>query len=95
MTELLTSEEAAERIHVSTKTLRQLRRNGHIRYVAVTDRKIRYRPEDCDEYLESRARKAPGCPSTRGRVLRTGTSTSSGKVVGFTARRDARGSARH
>ncbi|WP_081476885.1 helix-turn-helix domain-containing protein [Sphingomonas sp. PAMC 26605] len=91
---LLTPEEAAERIHVCTKTLRQLRREGHIRYVAITDRVIRYRPEDCDEFIEGRVRKAPECPSTSRKTRRTSTSTSSGKVVAFTARQAAKASAR-
>ncbi|WP_353448035.1 helix-turn-helix domain-containing protein [Sphingomonas aurantiaca] len=94
MTDLLTPEDAADRIHVSTKTLRRLRQDGHIRYVAITDRKIRYRLEDCDEFVASRARKAPECPSTSARPRPTGTSTSSGKVVGFSARPAARASAK-
>ncbi|WP_408022279.1 helix-turn-helix domain-containing protein [Sphingomonas aquatilis] len=94
MMELLTPEEAAKRIHVCTKTLRQLRQDGHIRYVAITDRKIRYRPEDCDEFIASRARKAPECPSTLRRTRPTTTTTSSGRVVGFSARRAAKANAR-
>ncbi|WP_176497800.1 helix-turn-helix domain-containing protein [Sphingomonas sp. HMP6] len=90
MTTLLTPPEAAARIHVSTKTLRQLRREGHIRYVAITDRTIRYRPEDCDEFIASRARKAPECPSTRKKTRRISTTISSGKVVAFTGRRGLR-----
>ncbi|WP_083937517.1 helix-turn-helix domain-containing protein [Sphingomonas sp. PR090111-T3T-6A] len=88
--ELLTPQQAAKRLHVCTKTLRQLRREGSIRYVAITDRKIRYRPEDCDEFVASRARKAPECPSTSRKTRRISTSTSSGKVVAFTARRGSR-----
>ncbi|WP_375292436.1 helix-turn-helix domain-containing protein [Sphingomonas melonis] len=85
--ELLTPEQAAARLHVCTKTLRRLRDDGHIRYVAITDRKIRYRPEDCDDYVAARARKAPECPSTSRKTRRISTSTSSGKVVAFTGRR--------
>ncbi|WP_197418454.1 helix-turn-helix domain-containing protein [Sphingomonas sp. CCH9-F2] len=90
MTVLLTPAEAAARLHLCTKTLRRLRREGHIRYVAITDRKILYRPEDCDEFVASRARKAAECPSTSRRTRPTTTSISSGKVIGFTARRAAR-----
>ncbi|MBN3537801.1 helix-turn-helix domain-containing protein [Sphingomonas pseudosanguinis] len=94
MTELLTPEQAAHRLSVCTKTLRRLRQDGHIRYVAITDRKIRYRPEDCDDYVASRARKAPECPSTKRVNRRTSTTTSSSKVVDFTARRAQRPSGR-
>ena len=55
--ELLMPDEAAERIKFCTKTLGILRRQGRIRYVAVTDRKFLYRPEDCDEYIQSRVRQ--------------------------------------
>ncbi|WP_294243183.1 helix-turn-helix domain-containing protein [uncultured Sphingomonas sp.] len=92
MTELLTPDQAAHRLSVCTKTLRRLRQDGHIRYVAITDRKIRYRPEDCDDYVASRARKAPECPSTSRKTRRISTSTSSSKVVDFTARQAQRAS---
>ncbi|WP_443019457.1 helix-turn-helix domain-containing protein [Sphingomonas adhaesiva] len=90
MIDLLTPEQAAERLHLCTKTLRRLRSQGLIRYVAITDRKIRYRPEDCDEYVASRTRKAVECPSTSRRSRPITTTTSPGKVIGFTARRAAR-----
>ncbi|WP_428480375.1 helix-turn-helix domain-containing protein [Sphingomonas beigongshangi] len=93
MGDLLTPEEAAKRLHVCTKTLRRLRTNGQIRYVAITDRKILYRPEDCDDFVAACARKAPECPSTSRKTRRISTSTSSGKVVAFTARRAQRPSA--
>jgi excisionase family DNA binding protein len=56
--QLLTSREAAERIHVSLKTLYRLRAEGGIRYVAITERKIMYRPEDCDEFIAERVELA-------------------------------------
>ncbi|WP_081504249.1 helix-turn-helix domain-containing protein [Sphingomonas sp. PAMC 26621] len=90
---LLTPEEAAARIHVCTKTLRQLRRDGHIRYIAISDRVIRYRPEDCDDFIEGRVRKAPECQSTSRKTRRTSNSTSSGKVVAFSERQAAKANA--
>lgn len=51
--ELWTEAEAAARLRMSERTLRELRRVGKIRYVALTTRKIFYRPEDCAEYLEA------------------------------------------
>jgi len=55
--DLLTEREAAERLRVCERTLRGLRKRGLIRYVAITKRKIMYRPEDCAEYVESRLRQ--------------------------------------
>lgn len=70
MGDLLKPEQAAERIHVSTKTLHRLRRGGLISYVAVTDRKILYRPEDCDQYLASRVMRDEPCEPARPNVRR-------------------------
>lgn len=88
MSDLLTHDQAAARLRVCPKTLRQLRQQGLIRYVAVTQRKIFYRPEDCDAYLESRVRVDVPAEPTRRRGLhrlRTGPN-----VVSFTARRQER-----
>jgi hypothetical protein len=90
---LLTHDEAAARIRVCAKTLRRIRQKGLIRYVAVTERKIFYRPEDCDAYLASCERVAvPIEPTKRrgpSRRLRN-----EQNVVSFTARRQERLAAR-
>ncbi|WP_394648165.1 helix-turn-helix domain-containing protein [uncultured Sphingomonas sp.] len=57
VSQLLTSEQAAERLHMSERTLRKLRQSGEIAYIAVTDRRYRYTPEDLDAYLETRRRQ--------------------------------------
>lgn len=62
---LLSSREAAAEIGVGERTLRDLRRRGLIAYVALTDRLIMYRPEDCADYLASRLRKDEPCPETQ------------------------------
>lgn len=54
MTALLTADEAARRIGVCAKTLGRLRRAGHIQFVAKTDHRFAYHPDDCDAYLASR-----------------------------------------
>ena len=51
MTSLLTHDEAAAHIHVCAKTLRSLRQQGLIPYVAVTKRKKLYRVEDLNAYV--------------------------------------------
>ncbi|WP_414714398.1 helix-turn-helix domain-containing protein [Sphingobium sp.] len=84
---LLTPEEAAERLHMCAKTLRRLRNEGLIRYVALTERKIRFRPEDCDAFLESRIRESTPCPSTSRQTRRSSSTTSNIVAADFTARR--------
>lgn len=59
MTELLTEAEAARRLLISLSSLREIRRRGGIRYVAVSTRRIAYRPEDCDEYVQAHVRIEP------------------------------------
>ena len=92
MTALLTPAEAAAQIGVCTKTLHKLRERGLIHYVAVTDRKIMYRPQDCEAYLESRVRRgAQQWPTNSTGKPRRGPAARSGKIIPFTARRAASG----
>jgi predicted site-specific integrase-resolvase len=84
---LLTHEEAAQRIHVCAKTLRQLRQQGLIPYVAVTTRKKLYRVEDLDAYLASRVKTEAYAPTERRRAKRL---RSAPNVVSFMARRQQR-----
>lgn len=88
---LLTPEEAAARIRVCTKTLRELRRKGLIRYVALTARKILYRPEDCAAFVASKVRQDDPAaePTPRPRPRRTSPGKV-GNVISFTAQRQAR-----
>ncbi len=90
LSDLLTPEEAARRIRVSTKTLRQLRRDGLIRYVAVTQRKILYRPEDCAAFVEARLRTDDPQQPPKPRPRRRTGLKKAGNVVSFTARRRER-----
>jgi hypothetical protein len=87
---LLTAEEAAARIRISTKTLRQLRRRGLIRYVAITARKICYRPEDCAAYIASKVRLDDPSPIPSPRPRGRTRPDKAGNVVSFTAQRQAR-----
>jgi hypothetical protein len=92
VTQLLTHDQAAARIGVCAKTLRQFRKQGLIRYVAVTGRLIKYRPEDCDAFIESRVTvDIPSEPTHRRRSNRLRNATN---VVSFTARRQERQAAR-
>lgn len=60
MSILLTPQEAAKRLLISERTLRDLKRTGAISYVAVGARRIAYREEDLAAFIESRVRQEPG-----------------------------------
>lgn len=89
MTDLLTHDQAAARLKVCAKTLRRLRTEGLIPYVAVTARKIFYRPEDCDAYLASCVRRETPAPRPRGRIRSVG-KRRDGNIVPFSLRQEAR-----
>lgn len=89
---LLTHDEAAARMRVCGKTLRVIRQQGLIPYVAVTARKIFYRPEDCDAYLDSCVTTAVPIEPTRRKSTKGRKRDSN--VVSFTARRRERMGAR-
>jgi hypothetical protein len=84
---LLTHEEAAAHIHVCPRTLRSLRQQGLIPYVAVTARKKLYRVEDLDAYVAGRVTTEVYQPTQRRRGSRLRCSQN---VVSFTARRQER-----
>ena len=87
---LLTEEQAADRLLMNPRTLRKLRQNGEIRYVALAGRKIAYRPEDCEAYIQSRVRMADPIPAPRSRPRAVG-NRRSGNVIPFSARQGMRG----
>jgi len=81
--DLLTEAEAAKRLRIGERTLRQLRCDGKIRYIALTARKIAYRLEDCEEYLAARVRvndPAAVAPRPKRRARPTG------KIVPYSER---------
>ena len=87
---LLTEQEAAEHLHLSPRTLRDLRSKGMIRYIRQSPRKIAYTPDDIAEFIAKHRRQdEPPCPSTNPRKATSGTTTSDSKVIGITARRAA------
>ena len=52
MSALLTEQEAAAMLHVSPRTLRDLRSKGMIRYIRLSPRKIAFTPDDIAEYID-------------------------------------------
>lgn len=89
MTQLLSEPDAAQALGVSPRTLRKLRAEGKIRYVAVTARSIKYRQKDLEAFTEARATVAqPGNETKPPAPKRTG--ARAGTVVPFTQRHRAR-----
>jgi hypothetical protein len=87
---LLTAAQAAAKLNCSIKTLNGHVKAGGLKYVAIghgTKRPRRmFTDADLDRFVVVQTREAPPCPSTASRVRRSGTLTSSGGVVAFTAR---------
>ncbi len=96
---LLTIQDVAARFQTSKKQVRKLVDDGVLRGINLgrgsKHRHLRFHPTDVEECLQRRTkRNAPSCLSTRSKSRRTTTWTSSGEVIGFTARRSARAEGR-
>lgn len=80
----LTEPEAAAHLGLSARTLADLRRAGKIRFVALSARKIAYRPDDLLAYRDAQVRlAAPANPVAKPtRPRRAG-----GVIVPFTQRK--------
>jgi len=93
-TSLLSPKIAACRLGISTKTLKGHVDDGELRYINVGRGKKKTRRmftgSDLDEFIERRGRRDVPCQSTNIKKVRSTTSTSSSKVIGFTDLRDAR-----
>jgi hypothetical protein len=90
---LKTSAQAARRLGISIRTLRGLVTGGELRCVNVgrgkQREKIMFTDNDLDNLIAGRTRqKAQQCQSISPKARRTTTSTSSGEVIAFTARRN-------
>ncbi|WP_395326885.1 helix-turn-helix domain-containing protein [Novosphingobium sp. BL-8H] len=85
MTALLTEKEAADMLRIAPRTLRELRAKGAIQYVALTARKIAYRPEDCAAYVATRLRtERPATdPNAKGRRRIVKGPTAGGQIIPF------------
>ncbi|WP_365894668.1 helix-turn-helix domain-containing protein [uncultured Sphingomonas sp.] len=90
---LLTETEAADRLRLCTKTLRKERKAGRLSYILI-GRAVRYTLDDLESFIARARQDTTQCQSTN-RVSRpTTTTTSSGKVVAFTARQGSKRSAK-
>ncbi|WP_083803430.1 helix-turn-helix domain-containing protein [Sagittula stellata] len=80
---LLTSDEAAEYLRVSTKTLRKLRRSG-LPFAEISPGCHRYREDDLAAYVAAKViSETPPC-RTAPKARASGTTTSRSGVVDFT-----------
>jgi excisionase family DNA binding protein len=90
--------EAAAKLSISIRTLREHVASGSLRYVNIGRGKHRARRRfadaDLDAFIATQTREDSPCPSIAPGARRTGTSISSGEVIGFTARRNARRAAK-
>lgn len=91
---LLSEAEAATALRLSARTLRKLRNDGLIRYVALTGRRIAYRLQDLEAFVQARLKENQPCqpPKKPGRRARGNRSATN--VVPFTQRADVRPAAR-
>lgn len=84
---LLDSEQAAELLNVSTRTLREFVKAGDIAYVPLgagrSKPRLGFTMDDINEFIKSRRTRA--CLSTSQKPARITTSTSKSVVLGFTA----------
>jgi len=93
---LKTPSQAARRLGVSIRTLRGLVSSGELRYVNVgrgkQREKMMFTDNDLDDLIAKRTRQKAQqlCQSTSPAARRTITTTSNGKVLAFTARRNGR-----
>ncbi|OOY03233.1 hypothetical protein BMI87_18165 [Thioclava sp. F28-4] len=79
---LLTPREAADRLRVSTKTLRRLRASG-LPFITLTSGSIRYDARDLADFVGRNTKRIePKCPIDP-KVRATGTTTSKSGVIDF------------
>lgn len=82
---LFTEVEAAERLHLSTRTLRKARQSGQLHYVLI-GRAIRYTLADLESYIERLRQMEPACPPSRPTHRSIAPSGRQGVIVPFTER---------
>jgi hypothetical protein len=92
--DLMTMRDAAARVGCGVKTFKGHVARGAVRYVIIghgTKRpRCMFTAADLNAFIEAQTRKDVPCPSSARSARRTGTMTSSGEVVAFTARQNAR-----
>jgi hypothetical protein len=82
----LNFEDVAKILGVCSKTVRKLRKTGKIGYVLVSDKMIRFRQADIEEFLDTNSQRQIGVNicATKNQIRRPGTTILSTKIVTFT-----------
>src|SRR5262249_26684023 len=95
---LLTRNEAARILRVTPEQVTRHVRDGELAYVNVgrggKRPRMRFTEADLTEFIERRKRRCVACPSTSPRNRPITDTTSSLRVIGFMAQRDARRAAK-
>jgi excisionase family DNA binding protein len=95
---LLTRAEAAKLLRITPEQLAEHVRDGELPYInvgrGVKRPRMRFTELDLAEFIERRKRRCATCPSISRDDRRTTDTTSSSKVIGFMALRDARRAAK-
>ena len=87
---LLTETDAAERLSLSTRTLRKARRDGLLPYILI-GRAVRYTVDDLESYIERLRQVQSACPPVQSTRRTTAPRRSGeGVIVPFTKRSSGR-----
>lgn len=82
---LLTEAEAAERLRLCQRTLRNARREGKLRYVLI-GRAVRYTEDDLKNFIDSLRTVQPACPPNPKPARSTHRKGKSAQIIPFTDR---------
>lgn len=86
---LLTETEAAQRLRLSTRTLRKARGEGKLRYVLI-GRAVRYTEDDLTSFIDSLRTVQPACPPKPQPTRNTRQKGKSAQIIPFTVRNAGR-----
>ncbi len=89
MSALMTEPEAAERLRLCARTLREARKAGKLHYVLI-GRAVRYTEQDLEAFIDSLRTVQKQCPPKSPPTRNAKPSRKSGVIVPFTVR-NARG----
>ena len=85
---LLTEAQAAERLSLCTRTLREARKDGRLHYVLI-GRAVRYTIDDLESFVEANRRINPPCPAKPPAPRTTRRPRKGATIIPFTARNAA------
>ena len=86
---LLTEAEAAERLRVCQRTLREARKDGRLHYVLL-GRSVRYTIDDLESFIASNRKVNPPCTVKPPAPRSTGRRNKGAQIIPFTVRNAGR-----